>query len=234
MTFLLGQADDEEKHGLVTAFASRQRRAAFRNPLNGPAPKTIEVETPELSTTFCSTAGCFIRLSAAESGAARLLSIERLRVPRSVAGCHGTVHAAPHLARDHIPRAAARQFVGDVQHCGTKSGAGVRTRISDDLLGSPFYCALRPHHSRRRDSRSKPVLFEAKLVEVQRRKARFRLLPTRRIRCLNIVVGVARAAAGPHGLPLIGGGDWNDGLNRIGLGGKGESVWLAWFEICAL
>jgi cellobiose phosphorylase len=46
---------------------------------------------------------------------------------------------------------------------------------------------------------------------------------------------LARAAtAGPHGLPLIGGGDWNDGLNRVGLGGKGESVWLAWFEICVL
>src|SRR5947207_4044983 len=46
---------------------------------------------------------------------------------------------------------------------------------------------------------------------------------------------IARAAtAGPHGLPLIGGGDWNDGLNRVGLDGKGESVWLAWFEICVL
>src|SRR4030095_16314171 len=46
---------------------------------------------------------------------------------------------------------------------------------------------------------------------------------------------IARAAtAGPRGLPLIGGGDWNDGLNRVGLGGKGESVWLAWFEICVL
>ncbi|PYJ42005.1 MAG: protein ndvB, partial [Verrucomicrobia bacterium] len=46
---------------------------------------------------------------------------------------------------------------------------------------------------------------------------------------------VARSAtAGPRGLPLIGGGDWNDGLNRVGLGRKGESVWLAWFEICVL
>src|SRR4030095_6371289 len=42
------------------------------------------------------------------------------------------------------------------------------------------------------------------------------------------------ATDGPHGLPLVGGGDWNDGLNRVGLGGKGESVWLAWFEICVL
>src|SRR5205823_9903338 len=46
---------------------------------------------------------------------------------------------------------------------------------------------------------------------------------------------IARSAStGPHGLPLIGGGDWNDGLNRVGLGGKGESVWLAWFESCVL
>ncbi len=46
---------------------------------------------------------------------------------------------------------------------------------------------------------------------------------------------IARASAvGAHGLPLIGGGDWNDGLNRVGIGGKGESVWLAWFQICVL
>src|SRR6185436_5008990 len=46
---------------------------------------------------------------------------------------------------------------------------------------------------------------------------------------------ISRAStAGPHGLPLIGGGDWNDGLNRVGIGGKGESVWLAWFLVCVL
>src|SRR6185503_18056002 len=42
------------------------------------------------------------------------------------------------------------------------------------------------------------------------------------------------STSGPHGLPLIGSGDWNDGMNRVGIEGKGESVWLAWFLISTL
>jgi cellobiose phosphorylase len=150
------------------------------------------------------------------------------------------VHAAPHLTRDHILRAAARQFVeGDVQHWWhPESGAGVRTRISDDFLWLPFVTAhyIRTTHDATILDQIVPFL-EAKPLEAQQTEslsipAASRMEDTLLEHCRR---AVARSAtAGPHGLPLIGAGDWNDGLNRVGLGGKGESVWLAWFEICVL
>ena len=61
-------------------------------------------------------------------------------------------------------------------------------------------------------------------------------LATRRARFSNTAGAPLSgpSTSGPHGLPLIGTGDWNDGMNRVGIGGKGESVWLAWFLICVL
>jgi cellobiose phosphorylase len=244
--FLLGQADDEEQ--------ARALVDQFRDPANVEAAfqetrqwwdrllSTVEVETPELSTNFLLNRWLLYQtLSCRIWGRSALYQSSGAYGFRDqLQDVMALVYAAPQIARGHILRAAARQFVeGDVQHWWhPESGAGVRTRISDDLLWLPFATAhyvrvtgdaaildqmvpfleAKPLEAQQTESLSIPVasVAEGSLLEHCRR-------------------ALARAAtAGPHGLPLIGGGDWNDGLNRVGLGGKGESVWLAWFEICVL
>ncbi len=246
MTFLLGQADDEETaRGLVTRFRDPTNvEAAFQETRHwwDRLLSMVEVETPELSTNFLLNRWLLYQtLSCRVWGRSALYQSSGAYGFRDqLQDVMALVHAAPDLARDHILRAAARQFVeGDVQHWWhPESGAGVRSRISDDLLWLPFVTAHyvrttgdaaildqvvsflegKPLEKEQTESLSIPVASatEASLLEHCRR-----------------VMGRS-ATAGPHGLPLIGGGDWNDGLNRVGLGGKGESVWLAWFEICVL
>jgi cyclic beta-1,2-glucan synthetase len=246
VSFLLGQADDEEKaRALVTRFRDPANvEAAFQETRRwwDRVLSTIEVETPELSTNFLLNRWLLYQtISCRVWGRSALYQSSGAYGFRDqLQDVMALVHAAPDLARDHILRAAARQFVeGDVQHWWQPdSGAGVRTRISDDLLWLPFVTAHyvrttgdhaildrmvpflegKPLEERQTESLSIPVASatEGSLLEHCRR-------------------AIAHSAtAGPHGLPLIGGGDWNDGLNRVGLGGKGESVWLAWFEICVL
>jgi cellobiose phosphorylase len=150
------------------------------------------------------------------------------------------LYSRPELARAHILRSAARQFVeGDVQHWWhPETGAGVRTRISDDLLWLPFAVA---HYVRVTGDRSileEDVPFiEGRLLDKGEHDAYY--VPSQSPESAHLMEHLRRAiekgfTCGAHGLPLIGGGDWNDGMNLVGIGGKGESVWLAWFLVQAL
>jgi cyclic beta-1,2-glucan synthetase len=139
------------------------------------------------------------------------------------------------VLHEQILRAAARQFPeGDVQHWWhPPSGKGVRTRISDDRVWLPY--AVHHYLEVTGDlailDQEVPFL-EGEPLKPEERETYFQ--PAVSTERATIYEHCARAldrslAAGPHGLPFIGTGDWNDGMNRVGVEGRGESVWLAWF-----
>ena len=145
------------------------------------------------------------------------------------------IHAEPRRARSHILLCAAHQFeAGDVLHWWhPPSERGVRTRFSDDLLWLPYAAASYVQATGDLSILEERVAFlsAAELgPEEEDRYARFDSGDAAWPLLAHCHRALERALKrGAHKLPLIGSGDWNDGMNRLGREGRGESVWLAWF-----
>ncbi|OYU77169.1 MAG: hypothetical protein CFE45_31060, partial [Burkholderiales bacterium PBB5] len=149
------------------------------------------------------------------------------------------VDRAPTLRAVQLRRNASRQFtIGDVQHWWhAPGGAGVRTHFSDDLLWLPYALAFyvaRTGHSALLDE-SVPFLDGHAVPEGREDLYETPSVSTEQA---TLYEHAARAIdhslrLGQHQLPLFGTGDWNDGMNRVGHEGRGESVWLAWF-LCSV
>ena len=145
------------------------------------------------------------------------------------------VHARPLALREHLLTCASRQFVeGDVQHWWhPPSGQGVRTHISDDYLWLPL--ALCRYVLATNDTgvlHQKVPFLEGRPLAAADES--YYDLPVRSSQEATVYDHAALALAhglrfGAQGLPLMGAGDWNDGMNRVGHQGKGESVWLGFF-----
>ncbi|GGA88624.1 protein ndvB [Brucella endophytica] len=142
----------------------------------------------------------------------------------------------PSLARRQLVNVASRQFrEGDVQHWWLPStGAGVRTLISDDVVWLGYAASLYTQTTGDLAVLDEEVPFlEGAALEEGQHDAFYQPEVSKETASIYehcaLALDLAIARTGENGLPLILGGDWNDGMNLVGVHGKGESVWLGWF-----
>ena len=239
--FVLGVGrDEEEARGLVQRFRSPGPAHAARDAIQEHWERilgAVSVETPEPAVNILANGWLLYQAIACRLWARTgfYQSGGAFGFRDQLQDVMALVHAQPLLIREHLLRCAARQFrEGDVQHWWhPPTGRGVRTHCSDDLLWLPLATA------RYVLATGDTGVLDERVAYIEGRPLNpgedsYYDLPAQSEETGTLYEHCVRAIErgtrlGRHGLPLIGSGDWNDGLNMVGLGGEGESVWLAFF-----
>ena len=243
LILLLGQADDvAQARRLIGRYrepaAVEQALAETRGWWDGLL-TTVQVQTPVLSVDLMMN-----RWLLYQSLSCRIWGRSALYQSSGAYGFRDQlqdslafVYSAPEIAKEMIVQAASRQFVeGDVQHWWhLPSGEGTRTRCSDDLLWLPYAVCQYVEITGDLEILNASVSF-LDGPQLKDGELETHFSPEVSLEHSTLFEHCRRAiekgsSHGAHGLPLIGTGDWNDGMNRVGDEGKGESVWLAWFLV---
>ncbi|MDP9169969.1 MAG: glycosyltransferase 36 associated protein [Acidobacteriota bacterium] len=244
--FLLGETDSvDTMKSIVSRYSNSQEVARALQATKDWWNQTlgaVQVHTPVLSTNFLLNGWLLYQsLSCRFWGRSGLYqSSGALGFRDQLQDCLALLYSNPQLTRKHILTAAARQFLeGDVQHWWhAETGMGVRTRCSDDLLWLPFVVSHYAEVTGDTGILDEVVPFiEGPVLGAHEQERMF--TPPVSQQTAPLWDHCRRAIEhslqfGQHGLPLIGNGDWNDGMNLVGAEGKGESVWLAWFQAYVL
>ena len=145
--------------------------------------------------------------------------------------CLSLVNSNPQFVRKHILLCAGHQFEeGDVQHWWHSPAIGVRTLISDDMLFLPYVASVYWERTGDHGIWQEEVQYiTGPTVEEGDQYFEAVQSPQKDSIYNHCLRAINHVQFGEKGLPLMGAGDWNDGMNRVGIGGKGESVWLAFF-----
>ena len=245
VTFLLGQTETvDDVRALVSRYqTAEQVEGALESTRRWWDTKlgALQVRTPLLSTDFMLNRWLpYQALSCRFWGRSALYqSSGAFGFRDQLQDCLAFLYMAPELARAHILASAARQFAaGDVQHWWhQESGLGVRTRCSDDMAWLPFavchYVAVTGDTAIL--DQQIPFLEGEPLAATEHERV---FIPAVSAHTAPLWEHCRRALdhalrLGEHGIPLFGDGDWNDGMNRVGFEGRGESVWLGWF-LCGI
>jgi len=236
----LGQCETaEDAHALIARYRSADLDAVYDEVVDHwqTLPGTIQVRTPDRAMDIMLNGWLLYQALACRIWARSAFY--------QASGAYGfrdqlqdgmaLTFARPEATRHHLLRAAGRQFAeGDVQHWWLPhSGQGVRTRISDDRVWLAYAAATYIAATGDAAVLDEQIPFlEGPAVSQGEHDAFFQPMTAEESASLfeHCARGLDQCLAltGKLGLPLIGTGDWNDGMNRVGEGGKGESVWLAW------